>query len=345
MAASNLYDTALSTTSGSSFRERDVRREPVIQYAMDCPVTSRARKGPMPLSSRPEWIVKVYATANTAGRIEGAPVVAADGENNLSNKGFLSTRFQKTSRIIFVTREAKLMANQYGVQGADVFEDNKKDKGVELQVDIEATFLSDNESVPPVDDTTASTTRGIARWASNGNGRFTDTDTTPGATFRTPAANILVSKAAASDVTEANIRTVITSIATSRRKNFGEGLFICTPNMRNTLAGFTYLDKAATSTALPVRRWNQKEGEINTMATLYKSDHGNLEAITSYQMDSTVHFLILDMSDAEIAYAEAPMFEKLPSDGANERGQWECLWMAKLLNPVGAGKAITGATA
>ncbi len=268
MPNSNAYDTALSTTT-QGFRERDVRKDPIVQYAMDCPVTSRARKGPMPLSSRPEWIVKKYATANTGGRIEGLPVTAADGENNLTNKKLLSTRFQKTSRIIFVTREMRLMANQYGVNGANVFEDNKRDKGVELQVDIEATFLSDNESVPPVNDTTASTTRGIPRWASKADARFTDTDTTPDTNYRTPAASVAVSLAAdGSDTTEAALRTVITSIATSRRKNFGEALMVCSPSMRNALAAFTYLDKTATSTALPVRRWNQKEGEIAAFATL-----------------------------------------------------------------------------
>ena len=345
MAVSQLYDTALSTTT-QNFRERDVRKNPVVQYSMDCPVTSRAGKEPMPLSSRPEWVIKLFATANTGGRIEGAPVVAGDGENNLSNKYLASTRFQKTSRIIFVTREAKMMMKQYGVEGADVFEDNKKDKGTELQVDIEATFLSDNESVPPVNDTTASTTRGIPRWASKADARFTDTDTTPNTAIRTPSASIVVSKNVnGTDTTEQNIRTVITSIASSRRKNFGEALMVCSPNMRNALALFTYLDKSATSTAAPVRRWNQQEGEISTMATLYKSDHGTLEALTSYQLDVSVLCLILDMDSVKIAYAEAPMFEKLPSDGANERGQWEAIWMTKLLNPFSAGKIITGATA
>jgi hypothetical protein len=196
-----------------------------------------------------------------------------------------------------------------------------------------------------VDDTTASETRSFPRWASKDDTRFTDTDTTPNTAVRTPAASISVSNAAASDVTEAEIRTILASIASSRRKNFGEALAVCSVSMRNQLASFTFLDKNPTSTYAAVRRWNQKEGEIAAFATLYKSDFGTLEALTSHQIDSTVHMLILDMDSVEISYAEAPMFEKLPSDGANERGQWEAIWMAKMLNPFSAGKAITGATA
>ena len=350
MPNSNVYDDTLSSASasvGSNTRERDVRKKAIVQYAMDCPVSSRARKGPALMSSRPEWVVKKYATANTDGALEGAPFAAADAENNLANKAILSSRYQIARRRIMVTKQARAMVNQFAVEG-DLYEDNKRDKGVEIQVDIEATLLSDNESVAPTDDSVAGKTRSIPRFVSNDNSRFTDADTTPAAAYRTPAASIVVSKNAnGQDTTEEDLRGILTSIASARKKNFGEAMLICSPNGRNTLARFTYLDKNPTSTYQAVRRWNQKEETIDARATYYKSDHGDLEALTSYQLDSSVIMLILDMDSVEIAYAPGLgiAFEDMPPDGGNKRGQWEATWCAKLLNPVSAGKVITGATA
>jgi hypothetical protein len=344
--ANNLYDTDFSTTT-QGYRDRDVKKDPIAQYAMDCPVSSRAPKGPMPRSSRPEWSVKKFATPNTAGTIEGAVPGRADAENSLSNRGLLSGRFQKTRRYIEVSDETEDMVHTLGTGGKDPWEEEKATKGVELQVDVEATFLSDNESVPPVEDTTASTTRGLVRWASNNNSLFTDTNTTPAATFRTPTSSIVTGRNAdGTDTTETHLRSILTSIASARKKNFTEFLGVFAPLMRERLASFTFIDKQLTSSAMPVRRWNQKEGEVHGFCNFYRSDFGKVEAMTSFWLDATATLaLLLDMDSVEIAYYRGPAFREGAYDLANRRGKWETVWLTKLLNPVSAGKIIVGATA
>jgi len=338
-----ILDTDFSSTT---FRERDVKANPVILIGTQCPVTSRMRKGPKPLSSTPEWVVKTYAAPTTTGVIEGAAPTSANAESNLTNKGLLKSRFIKSRRFVQVSDEANLMAKQYGVSAATVFADNRTDKGVEIHRDIEAVTLADQESVPAAADTTASVTRGIPRWLSNGNGNFTDTDTTPTSTFRTPTGSIINNKAAASNVAESDIRTALQTVAETRKIDSTNFMGVCRPAMRSQFASFTFTDKnGSTSSNFPLRRWNQTEGEIASTVTRYNSDFGPIDLITSHLIDSTCHMLGLDMEMLEIGYAMAPTYEELPRDGANQRGQWLALYVPECLNPQAHFIATSRATA
>ena len=341
---SKILDTDFSTTT---FRERDVKQNPVILIGTQCPVTSRLRKGPKPLSSTPEWVVKTYATPVTTGVIEGAAPTASDAESNLANKGLIKSRFIKNRRFVQVSDEANLMAKQYGVSAATVFQDNKIDKGVEIHRDIEAVHLADQDGVPPTADTTASVVRGIPRTLSNADANFAgDTDTRPASTFRTPTTSILNNLTTAADVTETLIRGALESVASTRKIDSTNFLGVCRPAMRSQFATFTFTDKnGSTSTNFPLRRWNQTEGEINAFCTKYNSDFGPIDLITSHLIDSTCHMLGLDMEMIEVGYAMAPTYEELPRDGANQRGQWTAIYVPMNLNPQAHFIATSRATA
>jgi len=334
----------MRTTDSLPQAVRDVRQTFVQLIAMETPVTSQMGKAPRPMSTTPEWPIKTFAAPSSAGVIEGvAPDYSSVGENNLANKTMLLGRFQKLGRFPYVSEETKLMVKQYAVP-TDAMQDNVKDKGLELHRDLEYTLLSDNESVPAAAGATASKTRGIPRWVSYDDNRFTDAATTPVIGYRTPSGSILISKSTASAVTETNINAVIASVATARKRTDGNWLGICTPLMKQQFTSFTRLDPAYTTSVLPVRRFNQKDDQTITMnVTMYDSDFGPIKLLTSFWLDSTVHFLMLDMDMVEIGYAKAPTYKLLPDDGASDRGLWNAIIVAECLNPQAHGKAITGA--
>lgn len=337
-------DSDYSTTT---FRERDVRKNPIIMIGTKCPVTSRIRKAAAPLNSIPEWETRTYATPSTSGRIEGyVPGTSdSDWQNNIAQRALLKGRFIRLERDVRVTKEARLMVNQY-TTSKDPLTDNTTDKMIELHRDIEATLLKDQEAVAPVSGTTASVTRGLPRWLSSDNSRFTDSDTTPTSTRRTPTGSILNNKSTAADVTEANIRSLLESVATARQEDSTAFLGVCSPAMRTQFTTFSLIDKnGSTSTNFPLRRWNQKEEQIAAKVTKYNSDFGPVDLITSFLMDSTVHFLGLDMDMLEIKYAQAPMITQLPIDGAGDKRQIDAILVLACLNPQAHGKATSEATA
>jgi len=339
----------LDTTIASPHRLRDVRDYFQTLIGMEAPVTSRMKKSPKPMSSTPEWPVKTFADAKITGIIEGtAPDYSSVGENNYANKTMLAGRFQRVARFPYVSKEVSMvgLGQQYAVKG-NAFQDNVKDKTLELHRDIEAVALSDAESVPAAAGTTASLTRSLPRWTSNAGGRFTDTATTPAAAYRTPTTSIVVSKAAASDITETEVQGLTQSVATARKKATNGFWGICQPAMKAQFTSYTRTDLNGTSSStFPVRRFNQTSGATITMdVTRYESDFGAIDLMTSFQLDSTVWFLMLDMDLVELGYAQAPSFVELPFDGASQRGLIDAFIVVEALLPTSNGKIITGATA
>lgn len=117
--------------------------------------------------------------------------------------------------------------------------------------------------------------------------------------------------------------------------------------MKAQFTSFTRTDlNGQSSSTFPVRRFNQTAGATITMnVTRYESDFGNIDLMTSFQMDSSVLFLLLEMDCVEMGYAQEPKFVELPFDGASQRGMVDALIVIEALLPNANGKVITGATA
>lgn len=334
---------AATTSRSATFTERDVRKGITETIALDTPWTSTVGKDPAPLETTPEWELKTYASRTTAGVIEGYEPTASDYQNNLGNKAMLKGRFIKQWRPVSVTKEMKLMGNQYN--RPDPLADNIMDKTKEIYSDVEYTLLSDTEAVAPASGTTASVARSTFRWISKDDSRFTDTDTTPLTAWRTPAASVITGKAAASDITETEINALITSVVNTRRKAGLRFMGLCTPAMRDVFDSFSRTDKSYTTSAYPVSRFAQKQGTIDREITFYKSSNGSVELHTSFDLDSTVHFGLLSPDLFRLAYAQGV---KVNNEGASsqiEKRVIDVIYVNKCLNPGGHGKAITGATA
>lgn len=331
---------------GSDLRVRDVRQQKIEQTAMDTPVTSMLPKGPGPESSTPEWILKKYNNARTTAVAEGE---TGASQNNIGNSVFLKGRYQKMDRNPEATKESILLVKQHGTK-KNTFEDNVMDCYTELAVDIEATVLSDNESVPADNSNplakVASKTRGLLRWLSNANGRFSDAATTPDAAYRTKAAQIVASKATAADVLESDITGLVKETAKARKKGGNSFVGICTPDMIDRIGGFSIAkDAGAAFATFPVYGWEQKLGEINREVLMIKTNLGRIALVPSFCLDESVcHFVLLDKAMAELQYAQKPMLVKDPDKRTGERGALDVLFVNAVLNPQAHGKVIVGAT-
>lgn len=336
---------AIGATTGrtTALTERDVRKGVTEIIALDTPVTSTIGKDPAPLETTPEWELKTFKARNTDGVIEGYEPVAADFQNNMANKTMLKGRFIKQWEPVAITKEMKLMGNLYNE--GDPLAANVIDFTKVLYSKVEFTTLSDTEAVAPSAGATASSGRSFFRWISNGDGRFTDSDTTPVAAYRTPAASILVSKAAATDITETEITSLITSVAKTRRKAGLRFMGLCTPDMRDVFDSFSRTDKSFTTTAYPVSRFAQKQGTIDREVTMYKSSNGAVELMTSFDLDSTVHFGLLSPDLLKMAYAQGVKVNNEGNSSQIDKRVIDVIYVLKNLNPGAHGKAITGATA
>ena len=191
-------------------RVRDVKPSFTMLIAMENPVVMRLKKAPKPKSNIMEWPLKTYAAPRTTGVPDGTDVSTSDYENNQANKTMLANRYQRIWRIPAVSDEAGEI-DQYAVT-SDPMQDNIADKTMELWRDFEATILSDNEAVASAPGV-ASLMRGMIRWCSNANIRFTDAATTPAAAYRTPTGSIFTSRTLATDVTEDDFMALMLAVS------------------------------------------------------------------------------------------------------------------------------------
>lgn len=330
------FDSDITSTR----RVRDVKRTAIEKIAMKSPVFSSLKKGPKPKSSTPEWLVKTYADAVVTGVAE-KDVEAADFENNLDKTTHLKSRYHKRRRVPAVGDIAEESGVQYGVEGS-LFKDNVKDKMKELYVDCEAVTLGDQEAVAGSGSTTASVTRGLSRWLSVHNDRFTDADTTPAAGNRIPAGSLLLNKAAPANITEDEIEGLLQSICETRKDDAESPVKgLCSPAMRRRFSSFTKLGDQ-TSSLLPLRRFtNKKEGVIDVRVTKYESDFGTIDLMTHYRLPSGVHFIGADMDMLELGVLRAPRFKELEDRGAGPVGIVDVIFVLMCLNPQAHCKATS----
>jgi len=336
---------AVLATTGrtSTLFERDVRKGVTETIALDTPVSSTIGKDPAPLETTPEWEIKNFANRSSAGWIEGVTPVDGDYVNNEANHYMLKGRFIQQLIPVGVTKIQKLLGNAYNRKNP--LADNVMDSTAVLYSNVETMVLSDDEATAPVAATTASNGRSFLRWISNDDSRFTDAATTPVSTWRTPAASILVSKAAASDVTETEFAGLITSVATTRRKAGLRFMGVCTPLARDAFDGFSRADKSYTTSNFPTSRFAQKQGTIDREVTFYKSSNGSVELMTSFDLHSTCHFALLSPDLLKFAYAQSVQVANEGATSQVEKRVIDVIHVPKCLNPGAHGKIISGATA
>jgi len=338
---------AATTGTSSTHTERQVLSGFQTLIAMKTPLRAKIPTGPKPMVTTPEWEARTFHDAVTTGYLEGQIPAVADAQNNLGTKTMLKGRFMKLLRNVAVTKEMRLMGNQYNE--SDPMGANIKQATEELYVDVETQIADDDECVVPSAGATASVGRSLFRWLSNADGRLTETTTRPDSAYRTPAAHIVVSKAAAADVTEVDVRGLITQVAKSRKDDGLAFLGVCTPEMRDRFDDFSRVHTGATTSTREdqaVYRFAQTPGTINREITLYKSSNGRIELMTCHRLDSTVHFGLLTPEHLKLGYAQGVVVnpESSPSPQVSHR-EIDVIYVLMPLCLNSHGKIITGATA
>lgn len=338
---------AATTGTSATHTERQVLSGFQTLIAMKTPLRAKIPTGPKPMVTTPEWECRTYHDAQKTGYIEGQVPAVADAQNNLSTKTMIKGRFIKQLRHVAVTKEMKLMGNQYNE--SDPMGANIKQATEELYVDVETAIASDDESVAPAAGATASVSRSLFRWLSNADGRMTDTDTRPVAAYRTPTTHIVLNKATAADVTEVEVRGLISQVAKSRKDEGLRFLGVCTAEMRDRFDDFSRVHTGATTDTREdqaVYRFAQTQGTINREITLYKSSNGRIELMTCHRMDSTVHFGLLTPEHISLGYAQGVVVnpESSPSAQVNMR-EIDVIYVTMPACLNSHGKIITGATA
>jgi hypothetical protein len=313
-------------------RIRDVRPTAIQVIAMKTPVFSAARKGLKPMHSTPEYPVKTFNAPVITGTVE-RDITEADITNNVANTDHLKSRFHMNRKVVGATKTANVLGKLYA-DTATIVASSAKDAFLEMNVEFEAVTLADQEAVPGVTNTVASVTRGLPRLCSNADARFTDTATTPPTAYRTPAGNIMAGVANANTVKEDDVEGLLASAATVRNGDpEGNWIGLCSPAMRRQFGTFTRLDTNATTTAMPLRRFNGTEGVINRKVRKYLSDFGDLDLITAYRMDAVVHFMAYDQNLVDIGVAQAPVKRDLEDRGAGPVSLIDAIWVCMGLNP------------
>lgn len=321
-------------------RERDVRPSFTMQIAMTNPFIMRCKKAPKPRSNIMEFALKTFADPKTTGVIDGADVTSGDFENNQANRTMLTNRYQRIWRVPAVSTESDNM-QQYNVTGS-AMQDNVADKTKELWRDFEKTIMSDNEALPSSAGV-ASLLRGLSRWASNANASFTDAGTTPAAAYRTPAAQIVTGKTAATNVSEDDLLALLVSISKARLEE-NDTLGWCTADMRLRADKFSRTDENYSATTFPVYRFDQKkEGTIKFAVKKFESSAGSMDLMTHYYPpvsldgNSVIHMLAIVPELVEIGTVKAPSFRLLPDLGGGPRGIAEATFTLEVLAPNGLG--------
>lgn len=342
-----------TTNNDANFTERDVRKDFTKAIAMETPIRARFKTGPAPLSTTPEWGIEGFHAPSKAGWPEGKRPADADAQNNTETQNMLKGRFIKLLRPVRITKEQMLMGAQYvngGVKGNKaILAKSVTQASTEIYVDCEYQIMSDDESVVPVGSVTASTSRSLLRWLSNANGRITDAATTPDAAVGTPASNIVVSKATPADVSEVDVRGLITAVVTARKKAGLKLLGVCQPLMRDRFDDYTRIAGTSlteTTAEQTVYRFSQKPGSIERDVTFYKSSNGRIELDTCFHMDASCHLAVLTPELIELGYAQGVMVNEDHSTSAQvQEREVDTLYVTAPLLLTAHGKVITGATA
>lgn len=319
MAISDTFNPALQpvTTQGPSVSNReDLTDVLTILAPEETPALSSANKQKAN-ATFVEWTVDGLAEPSTAGVSEGADVTTFTDQ--FASRARLGNYIQKFRRDFMVSdlQEAVDSVGPAKVAQAEA-------KAIrELKRDVEATILSDN-------DRQAET--GAAPYKMRGLGKFLDGNNADiPDEYETPAAS-RNEQAAAGDLTEAELNTLIRSIY---REN-GEAnnlVLIADTTLRKSIADYARLQAAGETTIRDVN-YDGNSSKIKLSVEIYQSDFGivsivNMNPVTNPETVAGTNgnhdrgYLI--NPDYYGIHELIPMgSSRLPNMGGGERGFVDC---------------------
>lgn len=338
-----LYDDDTSATHD----KRDVSNSYILLNPAETPFVTMAPKGRKPKQSIIEWPVRKLGDPQNVAVADGVDYDKdADSTNNEANKKMLYGRLQKIRRGTNIGDIAQEANEQYGGI-TDLYADNIEEMVTLTKQDMELTCLSLADSAQTiVSGKPKPATRGFGKWLGVG-GATADAQCPIDATVATPAGS-LKDRATASAVTEDDIRAVMASIWTARRRNGNFKAFV-TANMKMRMSDFGKTGDT-TSTTVPLRRFNasQDDKTISLDVQFYEGDFGKLALIPHpflpKRVDGVtdkVHMYLVDMDFVEINMVRNPRHVKLEDRGGGPNGFVDAIFVNSVLNPQAHGCIYT----
>lgn len=320
------------------FRIRDVSELFALARAEENPFSSMAKKGAKPKSSLFEFPWKRRHTPSDNAVSDGVDVQDAEVINNESNKFMIQARVQKGRVVIGVTDIANELGEEYAVQGT-LLADNVADGLILARENLEVTCLKAGDSIPYASSSVPNRTRGLTSWIRSANPGSPDLPIPTAAL--TPGANILTGKAAATDITEDDVRGIMLSIASTQRRSGTWDVFV-TPAFKAVFSGWARTG-IQSATTLPLRRFNtdMKDKTISLDIQVYESDFGKLRLHTHFSLPAGVHALFVDMGSVELRPVRNPMMKPLEYRGGGYRRMIEYITGLQCSNPQSHGKVTT----
>lgn len=293
-------------------------------------VTTMLRKGAKPINVNFDWQADQYDTPKTGGTVDGTDVTSY--EDAAKYRARLRGRAQLFRRAPRVTTLAEEVSEAAGTNGSE-FARAKIKKMVEIKRDMEATFLSDQDSQAD-DGGKPYLTRGLGSWISS----TPQTDNPVPTGYLTPAGSIFTG--ALTGFTEDSLSAILQS-RWDQTGTSDELIGVVGSTLKRAISNFTRYDGTKASNA-NVRFFTQaaQDNKLETTVDFYEGDFGSIEIHKSSFVPNTNRGYFLDMRMLELRTHTAPYFKQLEDRGGGPNGLIQAIVGLAVLNPLSHAKVV-----
>jgi hypothetical protein len=292
------------------------------------------KKGTKPTNTLTEWPVDNYPDVNTEGAVDEAD--EKDFEDLSTPDAMIQGRIQIWERKPKVSRLAEIVNNQAGVGPKKAFAKSLAKAMVVLVRDMEATFLSDNESRIG-NSTKAYRIRGLLKWAQNG----AQNDLPVADGYRTPTASIYSDTLA--NLTDDAIANMMQSIFDETGDSDAQLMAYVGSTLKRRISKLTSYGKDEVGFT-QIRRYGQSDGKvISQKVDLVESDFGQMILrLSSFintggnpkSAESKRLGVVVNHDNVVARFAEAPNSEELPKRVGGRRGVVQAIGTLEVGNPL-----------
>jgi hypothetical protein len=322
-------------------RTQTNKREDISDALIMCkidetPFTSMVKKGGEAQNTLTEWPVDVPVAPITVGVVDEQDVSAY--ENFSGSRTKLQGRVQIFERKPMVSRLAANISNVAGVGSKKEFARAIAKAMIAMKLDMEARFLSNDDSQAD-NGTVGYETRGAAAWISSS----AQSDLPVPAAYRTAAAQIF-SGAAMSTLTEDNFKAMLKARFDNTGKS-GDLVGFVGSTLKAAIDTWSvYTPNLASNTVVRTVNGEATDRKLHNVVDFINTSFGNVElhlsrhqqydGASAATVSTAKGALILDMDTWEVGFNEKPTRHDLPNNGGGPRALIESIAVLRCLNPM-----------
>lgn len=296
------------------------------------------KKGTKPTNTLTEWPVDNYPDVNTEGAVDEQD--AKDFEDLSTPDAVIYGRVQIWERKPKVSRLAQVVNNQAGVGPKKAFARSLAKGMVMIVRDMEATFLSDNESRKGT-STKGYKIRGLLKWAQS----TAQSDLPVDDGYLTPADSIYTGTLAA--LTDDHLAGIHQSMFDQSGNEDAQTVLYAGSALKRRISKLTSYGKDEVGFT-QIRRYNQNDGKkVVQKVDLIETDFGQSIIRLSSMInlsgnpksaESKRQGVLVNHDNVVARFAEAPNSRELPDGGGGPRALIEAIGTLEVGNPLLLGK-------